>query len=181
VKPSYVFRACLYAAASLSAAAPTWVQAEVLIDFGVNASQIDAKIANIQPFITTHSDGYHVGAGVRRALEHGTFGVRLDVEDVGSDQLIALRALDYQHAFSERISVGGFIGAARLDLATPAMGYWLGASFEYRLSPKWAVSMDLHYGDRMARDNLLPSDPHGGSPDNFYSVRGIALYLSRRF
>jgi len=45
--------------------------------------------------------------------------------------LIAVRALDYKHAFSERLSIGGFLGAARLDLATPAYGYWLGGALEY--------------------------------------------------
>jgi len=165
----------------LSCVAPGFARAEVLVDFGVNSAHVDAKIANIQPFVTTSGSGYHVGVGIRRALEHGSYGVRLEIEDVASNQLIAVRAFDYKHAFSERLSVGGFIGAGRLDLATPAMGYWLGGSVEYDFSPRWAISIDLHYGDRMARDNLLPTDPQGGSPDNFYSVRGVAVYLSRRF
>ena len=86
-----------------------------------------------------------------------------------------------KHAFSERLSIGGFLGAARLDLATPAYGYWLGGAIEYDFSKRWAVSLDLHIGDKLARDNLLPTDPQGGRPDNFYDLRGVGVYLSRRF
>jgi hypothetical protein len=39
----------------------------------------------------------------------------------------------------------------------------------------------VRYGDKVARDNLLPSDPQGGKPDNFYDLTGIAVYLIRRF
>jgi hypothetical protein len=118
---------------------------------------------------------------VRRALKHGNFGVRLELEDIDSNLLIALRALDYKHAFTQKLSIGGFIGAARLDLATPAYGYWLGGALEYDFSPHWAVSFDLRIGDKLARDNLLPTDPQGGRPDNFYDLHGFSLYLSHRF
>jgi hypothetical protein len=43
------------------------------------------------------------------------------------------------------------------------------------------LGIDLRYGDKLARDNLLPTDPQGGTPDNFYDVSGIAVYFSRRF
>src|SRR6185295_10276435 len=119
-------------------------RSEVLVDFGVNSTRVDADIATYPSIVTTTTSGYHVGAGVRRALEHGS-------------------------------------GAARLELATPAYGYWLGGALEYDFSAHWAVSFDLRIGDKLARDNLLPSDPQGGRPDNFYDLRGFSLYLSHRF
>jgi len=156
-------------------------RAEVLVDFGVNSTRVEADIANATSIVSTTTSGYHVGTGVRRALKAGSVGVRLELEDIDSNLLIAVRALDYKHAFSERLSIGGFLGAARLDLATPAYGYWLGGALEYDFSKRWAVSVDLRIGDKLARDNLLPTDPQGGRPDNFYDLRGIGIYLSRRF
>jgi hypothetical protein len=47
--------------------------------------------------------------------------------------------------------------------------------------PNWDLGIELRLGDKIARDNLLPSDPQGGRPDNFYDLSGISLYLSRRF
>ena len=165
----------------LAALGPRVAGAEILVDFGVSSTRVEADIANAASIVSTTSSGYHVGAGVRRTLKRGSVGVRLDLEDVDSNLLIAVRALDYKHAFSERLSIGGFLGAARLDLATPAYGYWLGGALEYDFSKRWAVSVDLRIGDKLARDNLLPTDPQGGRPDNFYDLRGIGIYLSRRF
>jgi hypothetical protein len=164
-----------------AAVAPRPVRSEALVDFGINSTQVSADIANAASIATTTTSGYHVGVGARRALKAGSIGVRLELEDVDSNLLIAFRALDYKHAFSERLSIGGFLGAARLDLATPAYGYWLGGAVEYDFSPHWAVSFDWRIGDKLARDNLLPTDPQGGRPDNFYDLRGIGVYLSRRF
>jgi hypothetical protein len=166
---------------AVAAITPSLASAEVLVDFGLNSTQVKADIANATSIPQTKSSGYHVGAGVRRALNRGSIGARLELDDVDSNLLIAVRVLDYKHSFSERLSIGGFFGAARLDLATPAYGYWLGGAIEYDFSPHWAISFDLRIGDKLARDNLLPSDPQGGRPDNFYDLRGIGVYLSRRF
>ena len=167
--------------ALLVSVAPNVARSEVLVDFGLNSTRVEADIANNPGIVTTSSSGYHVGVGVRRALKQGNVGVRLELEDIDSNLLIAVRALDYKHAFTQSLSIGGFIGAARLDLATPAYGYWLGGALEYDFSPHWAVSFDLRIGDKLARDNLLPTDPQGGRPDNFYDLRGVSLYLSHRF
>jgi len=156
-------------------------RSEVLVDFGMNSTRVEADIATYPSIVTTTTSGYHVGAGVRRALKQGNFGARLELEDIDSNLLIAVRALDYKHAFTDKLSIGGFIGAARLDLGTPAYGYWLGGALEYDFTPHWAVSFDFRIGDKLARDNLLPTDPQGGRPDNFYDLHGFSLYLSRRF
>ena len=170
----------LLGTALLVSVAPNVARSEVLVDFGLNSTRVEADVATY-PIVTTTTSGYHVGVGVRRALKQGNVGVRLELEDIDSNLLIAVRALDYKHAFTQSLSIGGFIGAARLDLATPAYGYWLGGALEYDFSPHWAVSFDLRIGDKLARDNLLPTDPQGGRPDNFYDLRGVSLYLSHRF
>src|SRR5690242_15838421 len=129
----------LLAAALLATLEPSVARSEVLVDFGLNSTRVEADIATYPSVVTTTSSGYHVGAGVRRALKHGNFGARLELDDIDSNLLIAVRALDYKHAFTEKLSIGGFVGAARLDLATPAYGYWLGGALEYDFSQHWAV------------------------------------------
>ena len=49
------------------------------------------------------------------------------------------------------------------------------------LWPSWSLAIDVRLGDKLARDNLLPTDPQGGRPDNFYDLQGLSVYLSRRF
>jgi hypothetical protein len=119
---------------------------------------------------------------VRRELRQGSIGARLELDDVDGDRLLALRAFDYRRHLSERLAVTAFLGAARLDLATPAHGYYLGGGLQLKeLVAGWDLAIDLRLGDKLARDNLLPSDPQGGRPDNFYDLTGVAVYLSRRF
>lgn len=168
--------------AAAVAVAPVGTRAEVFIDVGMNSSRVEADIATFPETTRTTSSGLHLGAGVQRALRSGSIGARIELDDVDSDLLLAVRALDYQRHLSERISIGAFLGAARLDLATPAYGYYLGGGLRLReLVSRWDLGIDLRYGDKIARDNVLPSDPQGGRPDNFYDLTGVSVYLSRRF
>ena len=157
--------------------------AEPFVDLGLNSSRVGAKIANQQARITTNTTGLHVGVGVRRELpKGGNIGVRLELDDVDSNVLLAVRALDYRFNLSQRLAINAFAGAARLNLATPAYGYYFGGGVQFKdLRPKWDLSIDLRYGDKIARDNLLPTDPQGGSPDNFYDLTGVSVYLGWRF
>ena len=155
--------------------------AEAFVSVGVHGSHVEADVATFTRVTTTES-GVHFGVGVRRELAKGSIGARAEIEDVGGDLLLAVRALDYRRHLTERFAVTAFLGAARLDLATPAYGYYLGTGVELKdLWPNWSLGIDARYGDKIARDNLLPSDPQGGKPDNFYDVSGVAVYLSRRF
>src|SRR5689334_11123484 len=157
--------------------------AEPFIDLGLNSSSVGAKIALQQARITTNTTGLHLGVGTRRELpKGGNIGVRLELDDVDSNTLLAIRALDYRFNLSQRLAINAFAGAARLDLATPAYGYYFGGGVQFKdLRPKWDLSVDVRYGDKIARDNLLPTDPKGGSSDNFYDLTGISVYLSWRF
>ena len=172
-------RALLIAACLV--AAP--IRAEIFVDLGAGASSVEAKIANIDDTVDSSSGGVHIGFGARRMLgERGDIGVRIELDDVDSDLLLAVRALDYRRHVSAKVAVGFFLGAARLDLATPAYGYYLGAGVAFKeVLPRWDLGVDLRFGDEIARDNLLPTDPQGGSPDNFYDVTGLSFYLSYRF
>lgn len=157
--------------------------ADVYVDLGLNASRVDAKIATIDARQETSSTGWHVGVGASRSVgAKSDFGVRLEFDDVDSNLLLAVRALDYRRNFSAKLAWTAFAGAARLDLATPAYGYYLGTGVQLKqIMRHWDLGVDLRVGDELARDNLLPSDPQGGSPDNFYSLTGLSFYLSYRF
>ena len=175
-------RFALASCAALALSAGT-AFAEPFVDLGLNLSRLGAKIASQQTRITTNTAGLHVGVGARRELpKGGNIGVRLELDDVDSNLLLAVRALDYRFNLSRRLAINAFAGAARLDLATPAYGYYFGGGVQLKdLRPKWDLSIDLRYGDKIARDNLLPTDPQGASPDNFYDLAGFGVYLSRRF
>jgi hypothetical protein len=162
--------------------AGTPAHTEVFVDLGASSTRVEADIATLPEIVETTEAGWHLGVGARRALDKGNIGVRLELDDVDSDLLLAVRALDYRRSLSERFAIGGFLGAARLDLATPAYGYYFGGTFQVKdLLPRWDLVLDLRIGDKLARDNVLPSDPQGGRPDNFYDLTGFSVYLSRRF
>jgi len=157
--------------------------AQPFVDFGVHTSEIESKIANRDDPITVTDSGIHFAVGARRNVsEVADIGFRLELDSIDSNTLLALRAFDYRRRVSEQFFVNGFLGAARLDLATPAWGYYLGFGVQWaRLVANWDLALDVRIGDNIARDNLLPSDPQGGSPDNFHDLTGISLYLSRSF
>ncbi len=174
------------AAPTLAPAAPApgeRPRTEVFVDLGVQTARLRAEIANHIGAIETTDSGAHVGIGARRSIgARNDIGVRLEFDEMGSNTMLAVRPLDFRHNVSDRLAFTGFFGVARLGLGTPAYGWYLGGGVQIKdLAPKWSLGLDLRYGDRLARDNVLPTDPHGGSPDNFHSVYGLSLYLSRRF
>jgi hypothetical protein len=157
------------------------VSAELFFAAGATTAQIEASIANAVGTVEDTETGAHLGFGVRRSLEHGDIGMRIEVDDLG-ETFLAVRALDYRHHISDQLSFGAFFGMARLDLATPAYGYYLGAGVHFRrLLEKWELGIELRRGDEVARDNVLPSDPQGGMIDNFYDVSALSISLSYRF
>ncbi len=157
--------------------------AEVFVDVGASVNRVESKIALRDDTVKRRDSGLAVAVGVRRDVgERSDIGARLEADRIDDDLLLAARALDYRFHISRRFAVGAFIGAARLDLATPAYGYYAGFGAQYKdLWPRWDLGLDVRYGDKVARDNLLPSDPQGGSPDNFHDISGLRLYLSVRF
>ena len=174
-------RALIIAAGLL--ATPAW--AGVFVDVGGNVTSISSKIAlQVQPGnIVTSESGVHLGVGARRSISaRADIGVRIEWDKFGPNPFFAVRAFDYRHNVSKRLAATAFLGAARLGLGTPAFGYYLGGGVQLKsLFPHWDFNVDFRYGDRLARDNLLPTDPKGGSPDNFHSIYGLSFYFSRNF
>jgi hypothetical protein len=167
------------AAAVVAAALARQASAEAFVEVGANATRVETDIVTL-PHTFTNTSGLHVGAGIRRELSRGSIGARLELDDVDGDVLLAVRAFDYRRHLSDRLAWTAFAGAARIDLGTPAYGYYFGGGVELKdLWPRWSLGIDLRIGDKLARDNVLPTDPIGD--DNFYDVTGLAVYLSRRF
>ena len=113
----------------------------------------------------------------------GDIGARLEIDDVDSDLLFAVRALDYRFHPSERLAVGAFFGAARLDLATPAYGYYLGGGVHFKelLKVGSRARAALRRQDRARQRAAFRPARRRRPDDNFYDLSGVSLYLSRRF
>ncbi len=165
------------------AALPAPASADVFVDLGLHSTRVEADIAMLPDKVTSTQSGVHLGAGLRRELARGSIGARIELDDLDGDLLISVRALDYRRHLSERFAVTAFVGAAQLDLATPAHGYYLGGGVELKdLWPSWNLALDVRFGDKLARDNVFASDPQGGDrPDTFYDLKGVSVYFSRRF
>jgi hypothetical protein len=159
--------------------------AEIFLDFGAAAHLLESRIAGPSGPIDERGTeaGLHLGVGARRAFsERADIGVRLELDSVDSNALVSLRLFDYRRHATDRLAYGFFFGTARLDVATPAYGYYLGFGVGLkRFTSNLDLQIDLSYGDKLARDNLLPSDSQIGSPDNFYDAATLKVYLSRRF
>lgn len=159
--------------------------ADLFVDAGVNVSDVQIRLGDDSPVTTTGmKTAGHIGIGARRAVsDRSDFGVRLEVDQIDDEMLLAVRALDYRYRFRNPLALSAFAGAARYDLATPAYGYYFGAGVQWRdLLPHFDLSLDFRYMDKVARDKLLPSDPSSQPrPDSFYDITGATLYLSYRW
>ena len=176
---------CILATMSLGAASAVLAQTgfEPFVDIGLTGGKIESRIANRDDTVSVTDTGLHVGFGARRrAGDRSDIGFRLELDSIDSTTLLTIRAFDYRRHISERLAVNMFVGAARLDLATAAYGWYLGAGLQWKnIADDWDLGLDLRFGDKVARDNILPTDPQGGSPDNFHDVTALSLSLSRRF
>lgn len=164
--------------------APDEHGAEVFVDAGVNVNQVRADLG--PPIPVTRSSvavGPHFGLGARRAVsEFNDLGVRLELDEVDGHSLIGVRAIDYRHRFGDSFALGLFAGVDRYDLATPAYSEYAGLGVQWlNVIPKWDLGFDFRYGQNIARDHVLPTDPSGVRPDSFYKISSGVLYISRTF
>ena len=157
---------------------------DYFIDAGSSASRVRVTLADgTEPYVTGLSLAPHLGIGARRAVgTHSDLGARIEFDRIEDELLIAVRALDYRYRIGEHAAFTLFAGAARYDLATPAFGYYGGIGGQWRnLARHLDLSLDIRYGDKIARDKLLPTDPASTPrPDLFYDLMGATLYLSYR-
>jgi hypothetical protein len=172
-------RVASLAAAVAAAALAREAAADAFIDAGVNSTSVEADLGTSPDKVESDVSGLHFGAGLRRELARGSIGVRIELDDLDGDVLLAVRALDYRRHLSDRLALTAFAGAARLDVETPAHGWYFGGGVQLKdVWPRWSLSLDLRIGDKLARDNF---DPQATRPDDFYDLRGLTIYLSRGF
>jgi hypothetical protein len=158
--------------------------AELFVDAGINFSELAIRLDGSPAQTESLGAAAHFAIGARRAVSaRSDLGVRAEFDDIDGDLLFSVRALDYRYRFNNPLAVSVFLGASRLDLATPAYGYYYGAGVQWRnLLPHTDVGIDLRYGDKIARDKLLPSDPPSEKrPDSFYDLTGATLSISYRW
>ena len=159
-------------------------QSEIFVDGGYNIYRVRTDLT-YEPLRTTgpREGGYHFAVGARRAVsEHNDLGTRLEWDEIDGHSLIGVRLLDYRYRFWGPLAADAFFGAARYALATPAYGYYYGIGLEWRnVLPHLDVAVDFRYDDSIARDHLLPNDPHINRPDSFYDIWGGIAKISYHF
>jgi hypothetical protein len=163
-----------------SSADPT---AELFVEGGYSAARVKVE-PNQNVFFTDNSSGVHLGVGARRAVsQRSDLGVRLELDDVDGHTLLSVRALDYRYRFRGPLALSFFLGASRYDLATPALGMYLGAGVQWRnVMPGWDLGLDARRAEKVARDRLLPGEPQNPQrPDSFYTIDSLTLSISKRF
>jgi len=159
--------------------------AELFVDAGLNASEVQIRVDGNRNRIKTGMElAPHFAIGARRQVsERSDFGVRLELDRINDELLLAARVIDYRYRFRNPLALSFFFGAARYDLATPAFGYYLGGGVQWRnLLPGIDLSVDVRYADKVARDKLLPTDPPSMfRPDLFVDISGATVGLSYRW
>lgn len=156
---------------------------EVFVDAGLNAGRVRQDILDSSDKTTTDLEvSPHIGLGVRRTVAaNHDLGARIELDEFDGEPLLAVRALDYRYRFANAFALTGFLGAARYDLATPAYGYYGGIGAQWRnFANRWDLSLDLRYGDKLARDRLLPGEPQTPRNDSFFDIVSATVYLSYR-
>jgi hypothetical protein len=158
--------------------------AELFADAGINFTELAVRLDGSPAEVKHPGTAAHFAIGARRAVsERSDLGVRAELDDIDGNRMLSVRALDYRYRFRNPLAVSVFLGASHLDLATPAYGYYYGAGVQWRnLLPNIDVGLDLRYGDKIARDKVLPSDPPSTKrEDAFYDVTGATLSVSYRW
>jgi hypothetical protein len=157
---------------------------DYFIDAGGSASRMRIELTDGYPkYVTGMAYAPHIALGARRRVsDNSDLGARIEFDRIEDKLLISVRALDYRYRIGEHFAWTAFAGAARYNLGTPAFGYYLGAGLQWRdLAPNVDLSLDVRYGDKLARDKLLPDDPPAlPRPDVFYDLIGATLSLSYR-
>jgi len=158
---------------------------ERFVDLGISKWHESFESSDQVPVSTiTLRKSPHFGIGARRAVSaHQDLGARIEKEDINGASLLAVRALDYRYRWRSHGAITAYAGAARLALATPAYGFYFGGGAQWRNVLRHVdLNLDFRYGDKIARDALLPSDPPTTArPDMFYTLTGVALYITIPF
>ena len=153
----------------------TYGKVKTLLNGGDQAAAATSDWA-LEPYL-------NVGAHLRYSGQH-EFGIVVGHSNVDSVSLWSFRPLDYKYMLFDSFLLKGFFGVARYDRETPAHGYYLGTGFEFRpVASNYGINLELAYGDKIARDRVLPSDPpqQGASPEIFYDAYLVNGFVSFYF
>lgn len=131
---------------------------------------------------------FAIGVHSRYAERH-ELGLVASYSTAAGDGLFSIRPFDYRYSLTDSIRLTGFFGVARYDKETAAHGYYLGFGGEWRFlkqtqSEGLGLGLEFAYGDKIARDRVLPSDPPStmpSSPEIFYDVTLFNTYLAWYF
>jgi hypothetical protein len=155
------------------------------VDIGVVYSDVSpSEPSPVDGDFTSAEAGYHFAIGAYRNRDESpwVYGVKFEAQDVVGKSLLAVRAIDVGYRFTQKFTFNGFIGASRYDLTTAAYGYRLGIGGRYRLSNHWTAGAEAVFNDKLARDKILPEEnPGDGSPDIFYDIFQLGIFVSYRF
>ena len=160
--------------------------AQNYLDIDVGVVYSDVSVSEPSPIDGDFADstvGYHLGLGAYRNKEDSRwiYGVKIELQDVAGSNLLSVRAIDLGYKLTPNFVLNGFLGAARYDLATPAYGYRFGFGGQFWFSNRWALAAEAAYGDSIARDKLLPGEDSGMSPDIFFDIVQLNLYIKYKF
>jgi hypothetical protein len=157
---------------------------ELFVDGGINVYRVRTDLTD-ENIRTTgpRKSGSHFALGARRAVwEHTDLGTRIELDDILGHSLMGVRLIDYRYRFNGPLALGAFLGAARYALGTPAYGFYYGGGAKWRnVIPGWDLGAEFHFADSVARDHLLPSDPHTPRPTSFYDIWGVVASISYHF
>ena len=155
------------------------------VDVGIVYSDVSpSEPSPVDGDFNSGEAGFHIGVGAYRNKMDSpwVYGVKLEVQEVVGHTLFSLRAIDVGYRFTPQFTLNGFLGAARYDLTTAATGFRAGLGGRFWFSDRWALAADFVFGDALARDKLLPEEnPDVGSPDIFYDVLQLSVYLKFKF
>jgi hypothetical protein len=161
---------------------------ELYVDAGVNVNKVRVDLAPGTPQLTTALQvDPHFGLGARRAVSaNNDLGVRVELDEAASHALYGFRFLDYRHRYGDSFALDLGLGVDRYQLATPAYSMFGAIGAEWRnfwpsLLPKFDLGIDFRYGQNLARDHVLVTDPVAARADSFYKIESLVFYLSRRF
>lgn len=155
------------------------------LDFGAVYSNVSSLgFPSVDGTLDGSDSSLHLGIGAYRNKDTSkwAYGVKLEMDDVAGNLLLSVRVIDFKYQVMPKFNAGGFIGAARWDLATPAFGYRIGVGTNYRFAEHWALGTDVSYSDTVARDKVLPGE-EGGTPGPalFYDILQVSLFMKYIF
>jgi hypothetical protein len=163
-------------------AAPSGV--ELFADMGVWQGKLRyERDVDFLPSIRSNESNVQIGIGIRkRATLRGDIGARVEFANVQSQLLTMFRAFDYRYRLGRRFALTAFAGAAVYDARTPAHGYYAGAGAQIRnVRQGWDLGIEMRYLDRLVRNKREPGEQVLVWPNEFWSMNGVAAYLSRRW